>query len=66
MLSRVWPWQSGSVLQCVLGRSPEKAPSERGRGQAGLLVRGSLVSKAKKFWMSRRVFDQMSGGFFGH
>ena len=27
---------------------------------------GPFSYKGKKFWMSRRVFDQMSGGFFGH
>ena len=27
---------------------------------------GPFSSKGKKFWMSRRVFDQMSGRFFGH
>ena len=26
--------------------------------------KGSFSCKGKKIWMSRRVFDQMSGGFF--
>ena len=30
------------------------------------VIEGPFSSKGKKFWMSRRVFDQMSGGFFGH
>ena len=30
------------------------------------LTKHPLSSKGKNFWMSRRVFDRMSGGFFGH
>ena len=28
--------------------------------------KGPFSSKDKKFWMSRRVFDQKLRGFFGH
>ena len=32
----------------------------------GLYTLSPFSCLGKKFWMSRRVFDQMLGGFFGH